>query len=286
MQNQIYADFEKLYYTDFELKNYFAMRQKWKHGASFKMSNPRNSTGIIFLNKAVGIYNSNGESFVAKEKSIVCLPQGSRYTCLNYNCTETTEDAILVQFNIISDNKLLTPGDKPFLIKNVNVPICAQLCNEAVMAYEAAIPSITEIKSVLYRLLAHIGKENTKTRMGRFECISAGIEILEQNPLLEISVEEISAVCNVTPCYFRKLFKQYSGKSPQQYRMDQKLNMAKGMLESGETSLAYIAEALNFESASYFCRVFKKKFNQTPGSYRNEANNPSSAQNHDNRQSL
>lgn len=273
MENRIYTNFEKLHFLDFEIKNIFAMRQKWKRGVTFRMSNPRNSTGIIFLNKAVGIYGSAGNSFAAKEKSIVCLPQGSRYTCLNHICTETLDDAILVSFNIISDNKILTFGDEPFLLKDVNVPICAQLFNKAVLAYEAAMPSAVEIKAAIYQLLAHIGKESLKVRMERFECISTGIEILEQNPLLEISVEEIASACNVTPCYFRRLFKEYSGKSPLEYRMNQKLNMAKRMLESGDASLSYIAESLNFESASYFCRIFKKKFNLTPGSYRSEAKN-------------
>ena len=44
--------------------------------------------------------------------------------------------------------------------------------------------------------------------------------------------------------------------------------MAKRLLENGESSLEYIAEALNFESASYFCRIFKKKFGITPGQYK------------------
>ena len=50
--------------------------------------------------------------------------------------------------------------------------------------------------------------------------------------------------------------------------MDLRINMAKSMLQSGEVTMEYIADALNFESTSYFCRVFKKKVGMTPGQYK------------------
>lgn len=271
MKNGKYIDLIDLYFSDFEISDIFAMRQMWKNGVTFHMSNPRKTSAFIFLNKCKGVYtDSDGESFTANEKSIVCLPQGSIYTCLNYSCSETVQDAIYVGFNVKNNDKLLTFGDSPFLIKDVNIPISADIFSRVVSAFEAAVPSPVEIKSSFYELLAHIGKEKAKNSQRRFSCISAGIEILETNPLLNISIEEISDACNVTPCYFRRLFKEYSGKSPIQYRTEQKLNMAKRMLENGESSLSHIAEALNFESASYFCRVFKKHFGITPGNYRDD----------------
>ena len=40
-----------------------------------------------------------------------------------------------------------------------------------------------------------------------------------------------------------------------------------GNIKGGAT-LEYISEVLNFQSPSYFCRIFKKKFGITPGGYR------------------
>lgn len=264
----------KLYYTDFELIDVFAMRQKWIEGVLFQRPTKRQRTGIIFLNNCRGLYtDKSGEKFLAPEKSIVCLPQGSEYTCLNMECTSTLDDAIMVEFNAINQNNILTFSDKPFIIKDVNLPIAEDLFKNVVHAYENSLPSALEAKTSVYRLLSHICKEKVQKHQKRFAPISQGIELLESDPLCEISVEEIANSCNVSPCYFRRLFKEYSGKSPIEYRMELRLNIAKRMLESDESTLEYIAEALNFESTSYFCRIFKKKFGITPGQYRNNEKN-------------
>lgn len=272
-----FIDFKKLYLTDFEIGDAFAMRQKWVQGTSFHMSFPRKTTGIIFLNNCRGAYiNKSGKEFIAPFKSLVCLPQGSEYTCINIDCTNTVEDAILIEVNIIKDNKILSFSDSPFIMHDVNIPIVAELMYNVVQAYEASMPSPLAIKAAIYQLLAHICKDSVQKKLEHFSPISAGIELIESNPLSEISIEEIAKSCNVSTCYFRRLFKQYSGKSPLQYRMELRLNMAKKMLENGESSLEYIAEALNFESTSYFCRLFKKKFGITAGQYRNRKMSQSS----------
>lgn len=259
----------KLYFSDFTLENIFSMRQKWKKNVLFQRPYARPRTGIILLNKCQGIYtDKTGDSFFAPEKSIVCLPYGSEYTCLNLECTSTLDDAIIVEFNAIENSTILTFSDKPFLINDVNIPIAMNLFSNVVQAHESSIPSELAIKASIYNLLSHICKEKIQKHQKRFSPISAGIELLESDPICSLSIEEIARTCNVSPCYFRKLFKEYSGKSPLEYRMDLRLAMSKSMLESGETTLEYIADALNFESTSYFCRIFKKKFGITPGQYR------------------
>lgn len=270
MKNRILTDFKKLYFSNFELQSLFAMRQKWSDGHIIKMSTPRKTTGLLFLNECRGLYTvKNGQNFLADKKSVVCLPQGSTYTCENFNCGNTLQDALLVEFNATDGENLLSFGDAPFVIKDVNIPIAKELFDVSVTAYKASAFSPLEMKTAVYRLLQHLCKENFNKLHSRLSCIQAGIEIIENNPLLDISIEEIAGACNVTSCYFRRLFKEYSGKSPSQYRIDLKLNIAKRMLQGGESNLEYIAETLNFESASYLCRIFKKHFGITPGQYRN-----------------
>ncbi len=266
----------KLYFTDFVIDDVFAMRQKWKSNVLFQRSVGRPRTGIIFLNKCTGLYtDKSGESFLAPKKSIVCLPYASTYTCLNLECTSTLDDAILVEFNATKDGEILTFSDKPFLIKDVNIPIASNLFSNVVQSYEASVPSVLALKTSVYSLLSHICKEKVQKHQKRFAPISLGIELLESDPLCKLSIEEIASSCNVSACYFRRLFKEYSGKSPLEYRMELRLNMSKSMLESGEATLEYIAEALNFESTSYFCRTFKRRFGITPGQYKSRINSSS-----------
>lgn len=269
MLNYTIISLRDLYFKNFFLDDIFAMRQKWINGILFQRPNPRPRTGLIFLNNCTGVYtDKSGESFSAPKKSVVCLPYGSEYTCLNLECANNLSDAIMVEFNAIENDNMLSFSDKPFLVKDINIPIVAGLFEKVITAYDSAIPSALAIKTSVYNLLSYICKEKVQKHQKRFALINPGIELMESDILCEHSIEEIAHSCNVSPCYFRRLFKEYSGKSPLEYRMDLRLNIAKQMLESGETTLGYIVEALNFESTSYFCRIFKKKLGVTPNQYK------------------
>ena len=263
---------DELYEGNFEISDLFAMRQKWTKDILFKMDSPRKSTGLILLKACDGIYtDKKGESFFAKEKSIVCLPYLSEYTVLNHNCTNTFDDAILIEFNITNGNKTFTLSEKPFIIGDLNLLRATELFENVVEVYSSAVSSPMELKKAVLELLILICNKNKKNSAERFSIIGEGIRLLESNPLSDITVEEIARSCNVTPCYFRRLFKEYAGKTPTEYRMEFKMNTAKRMLESGEFKVEHIAETLGFESASYFCRMFKKRFGLTPIEYKNSS---------------
>ena len=269
MNDEKYISFRKLYGMDFDIADFFVARQRWKTGAVFHMSSPRKSSALILLDNCEGVYaNTDGQVIEAPPKSVVCLPYGSRYTCENVACTETFQDAILISFNITRENKILTLARSPFVLRDINKTIAANLFRQATKAYEASARSPLAVKSAIFDLLAYIGKEQNERHLNRFSVIRDGIEMLESNPLLDISIEEIAQACNVSSCYFRRLFKEYSSQSPNDYRLNIKLNMAKEMLENSDLTINYISETLNFESPSYFGRLFKKHFDVTPGQYR------------------
>lgn len=261
----------KLYYLNFYIDDVFSMRQKWIKDTLFEMKSPRKRTAIIFLNNCTAVYtDKTGEQFFAPQKSVICLPQGSEYTCLNVDCTSTYNDAIIVEFVIKSDDSIITLSDKPFLIKDINITIVENIFSDIVQACEMSIPSPLAVKTSVYKLLSFLCEIRVKKHQQRFSVIEIGIEAIEADPFSELSIEKIAKSCNVSSCYFRRLFKEYSGKSPNEYRMDLRFNMAERMLENGDATIDYISEALGFESASYFCRIFKKKYGITPGKYRKE----------------
>lgn len=269
MKDYDILNLKDLYYTDFALTDILVVRQKRKEGVLFQRSTPKERTGLIFLNNCVVVYtDKSGESFTASGKSIVCLPYSSEYKCLDIVCENTLNDAIIVEFNIVKDGKILTLSDKPFLIKDINVPVAIGYFESAVKSYEASSPSPLAIKASVYNLLSYLCKEKVKMHQKRFSQIGAGIELLESDIFCKLSIEEIAKICKISTCYFRRLFKEYSGKSPLEYRMDMRINLAKKILESDETTVEYIAEYLNFESSSYFCKIFKKKEGVTPSQYR------------------
>lgn len=135
----IYTDFTQLYTMPFSLTSLFAVRQKWKNGALFRRDHPRKSTGLIYLHRCNGLYTAaDGTTFDAPPGSVICLPAGSRYSVYNHDCAEEQDDAFLVEFNLYSEEKLLTFSDAPFLVDGGHMHRVAALLQEATDAFESA----------------------------------------------------------------------------------------------------------------------------------------------------
>ena len=261
--------FHELYTLDFELSDLFGQKQKWIKGVLFRMDHPRHSSAVIYLNGCHGKYtNKRGELIDAPCKSLVYLPYGSEYTVLNFDCGSQQPDAYLVEFNVICDGEKAAFSDSPFVIETVNSYLAAEMLREAVEAYEASVQSPAAVKAAVYKVLAFLGKETLGAYNRKFQSIAPGIQMLEENVLGSMSIKKIAAACGVSCGCFNKLFRQYSGQSPLQYRIELKMNMAKNMLSDSSVPICDVSEALGFTNCAYFCRFFKKKTGMTPSEYR------------------
>jgi transcriptional regulator GlxA family with amidase domain len=67
---------------------------------------------------------------------------------------------------------------------------------------------------------------------------------------------------------FMRRFKQATGMSPLDYVQTLRLEEAKHMLEAGSESIEAIANAVGYEDAAFFTRLFRRKVNLTPAQYR------------------
>ena len=259
------VSFRELGSLDFELSDLFGMCQRWSDGCSFSLKAPRKSSGILYLQNCRRVFRtSDGRTLDAGAKSFVCLPAGSLYSAVNYSCEN--RGAYLVEFNINSGDKRCTFGDMPFLIEGINSYLASELMIRAVKAYESPQRSPLAVRTAVYNLLDLLSRETQNYYNRRFESIAPGIELLDS--ARDLSVSELAAACSVSAGCFRRLFKEYSGKTPIEYRLDLKFSRARSMLAESDTRVADIAALLGFESSAYFCRLFKRKFGITPSGFR------------------
>ena len=68
--------------------------------------------------------------------------------------------------------------------------------------------------------------------------------------------------------WFRRVFKEYTGFSPNQYMQELKISKSKELLTNTDLNSQQIAYSVGFETPSYFNIVFKKKTGMTPSKYR------------------
>ena len=270
MSVQNYITFSDLYTLEYSLTDIYAEYQKWTDGSCFtRLDRPRKVSALIFLNGCSGMYtNSRGEVFYAPQKSLVCLPQSSRYSVLNLTSGAAYPDAFLVEFNVTDDNTILTFSDSPFLVNGINPYCIEELCKTAVSEFESVPRSPAAIKASIYSILSLLGKNEITQYDKKSLLISPTLKFMEQNPYSTVSVEELAAMCNISEGCFRRLFNDYTGKSPSRYKIDIKIESAKKMLENSATSVEQISTILGFSTCAYFCRIFKKETGLTPSEYR------------------
>lgn len=85
----------------------------------------------------------------------------------------------------------------------------------------------------------------------------------------DADIKKIASKLSVSYSWFRKVFKEYTGFSPNQYFLELKLRRAKELLAESNFSIKEISYDLNFSSYEYFLSFFKNRVGMTPLEYRN-----------------
>jgi len=95
-------------------------------------------------------------------------------------------------------------------------------------------------------------------------------QLIKDNIEGTLSQEEIAAKLGLGYSWFRRMFKEYTGVSPAQYQLQQKVLQAKELLTDTNLSISEIAYRLHFENAGQFSTFFKKKEGITPTLFREQ----------------
>lgn len=101
------------------------------------------------------------------------------------------------------------------------------------------------------------------------ECIKTAQKFMREHTSKNLSMEDVAKHAGMGYSKFRKLFRNYTGFSPQQYFLNLKLEESKDLLLNTSLSSKEIAYRLGFDTATYFNRIFRQHYKQTPIEFRN-----------------
>ncbi len=82
-----------------------------------------------------------------------------------------------------------------------------------------------------------------------------------------LTVAGVSKSLNLSPEYFRKIFRDVYGCSPRRYIINMRMEKAKKLILSKEFSMGEIAEMCGYDSESYFSSEFKRMVSCSPSEY-------------------
>ncbi|MGN1140899.1 MAG: response regulator [Oliverpabstia sp.] len=79
-----------------------------------------------------------------------------------------------------------------------------------------------------------------------------------------LSLNFMADYLGLSPNYFSKIFKKYTGTGFVDYLTDLRLKKAEELLKSGKYKIYEISSLVGYENSTYFSRIFKKKYGYSP----------------------
>ena len=98
--------------------------------------------------------------------------------------------------------------------------------------------------------------------------INETIKFINTNFEQEITIEDLATLSNLSKSHFTKKFTEEMKVSPMVYLKIIRLQNAKKMLLSNQLTITQISQQCGFNSTSYFTKLFKQTFNQTPKEFK------------------
>lgn len=101
------------------------------------------------------------------------------------------------------------------------------------------------------------------------ERIRTAVQYIKNNLPNATSRAEVAEFLHLNEEYFTRLFKQYTGYTFKDFEMQERMNLAKNMLEHSNLPISLIAARAGYSNFSYFSKIFKKMTGYTPQEYKN-----------------
>ncbi len=252
--------FETLYYTDFFIKESFAKYQNWYSRGNFYscLGKPKPSHTLLWFKNASGkITNADGRITIVRQNQLTYMAKTLEYRVDFFNTAPEQVDSVVIHFQMTDINgRDIAPSLRPELcIKNVDIStgMAIDLLAEEFRKNVVCIP---ETNAVIYKIIAQICQNRRqKTTDYKYACIKEGIELLENDS--DLTIRDIARLCGVSECYFRRLFREYSGDSPMAFRQKRRIEKAKALLLSDMLTPQEIAQELHFSDVYHFSKTFK-----------------------------
>lgn len=203
------------------------------------------------------IYVENGEleySFT-KSKNIIKIDKGTLLFVpkkLPYKTKYLKQNTIIkiILFDIIAENLPLYLTT-PFSQKSPDISaVFASISN-------LNMRNILFLSSKIYALIYHMQNDNLIISKKYMQILPAVNEI-KQAYFENKKISYYAEMCHMSESNFRLLFKQYTGKSPIEYRNLIRISEAKKMIDSGEFTVSEAAYLTGFNNMSFFYDVYNK----------------------------
>lgn len=222
--------------------------------------NGREHHGFIYIvsgSMLESFQNCDIKELRAERGDLIFVPKGCVYTGIYQ---EENTRLKIVQFELIS-------GELPDYLSSpikLDLPEASELIDSFFAPLENHISHHPfYYLSCLYGLLWRIDESYAKLPI-KFKKLQPALSEISEHWSENQKVSHYAMLCDMSEPNFRRLFREYMGISPIDYRNDIRLTHARSKLQSGEYNVSEAAFDSGFSNLSFFIRLYKKKYGHTP----------------------
>lgn len=120
--------------------------------------------------------------------------------------------------------------------------------------------------SILYQIFAEISALYSN-QIRKYSKLDNAIAFIEKNfnkRAVNLNMNELAEMCNLSYSHFKRLFIAQFGISPKKYIINLKMEYALTLLKNHRVSIGQVAEMCGYENVYYFSNAFKSYFGYPP----------------------
>ena len=182
---------------------------------------------------------------------------------LDYTRVATVDEMIVVHFDTINYNtkniEYFIPNDPAVLSKLFKEIFDAW--NKKELGYKF------KCSAILCEIFAECYTQNYVSKSQNSKIRNSVEYLLKNYKKSDLTIREIADKSFMSEVYFRKLFKEEFGVSPQKYIIDLRIQNAVGLISAGYYSIEEVAYMSGYNDYKYFSVEFKKIMGVSPSKY-------------------
>ena len=161
-------------------------------------------------------------------------------------------------------------------LESIAVAISCELAGRE-WGWESSVRGLLRyLSSILVRQLAHNGTlelglaESPAAKDDRhsWSIIHSVLEYCETNYRRQVSLREVAGAVGYSPSYVSRLVSRHLGRSLSGHLRELRMATARHLLESPNTSVRDVSQALGYTDPAHFSRAFSRAIGLSPQSYR------------------
>ncbi len=114
------------------------------------------------------------------------------------------------------------------------------------------------------------GSKASKNQKQLPQVVETALKIMQQDFAFLDGIGDLAQRLEVSQEYLTRIFRTHMGMTPGKYLIQIRVEQAKLLLQQGDHSITFVADACGFTNSNYFARVFRNQVGVTPSVYARE----------------